>query len=45
MALAGGVVEEYAFHIHVFTSAFLEAVAVLSLQLFLSPHKPCQAKM
>lgn len=36
--------KKYAFHIHVFTFVFLEAVAVLSLPLLLSPHKPCQAE-
>lgn len=44
IAFAGGVIEEYVFHIHVFTFAFLEAVAVLSLQLFFNCHKPCLSK-
>jgi len=44
IAFAGGVIEEYVFHIHVFTFASLEAVAVSSLQLFFSHHKHCLSK-
>lgn len=44
IAFAGGVIGEYVFHIHVFTFAFLEAVAVLSLQLFFRHRKSCLSK-
>lgn len=44
IAFAGRVTEEYVFHVCVFTFAFLEGVAVSSLQLVFSRHKPCLSK-